>query len=112
MTRRHGTVKWFDTEKGWGFIRLDDGEEVFVHHSDIRVEGFRSLKDGAAVELEVEHMDRGPRARNVDPLERAEAEKEAPAATTGSAATSRTPGTPSLDEQLRGRLSSRFRLDR
>jgi CspA family cold shock protein len=68
MTRLRGTVKWFDTEKGWGFIRLEDGNEVFVHHSDIRGEGFRSLKDGAEVELEVERADRGPRARNVDPI--------------------------------------------
>lgn len=65
MARLRGNVKWFDTEKGWGFIRLEDGEEVFVHHSDIQGEGFRSLKDGAEVELEVERADRGPRARKV-----------------------------------------------
>lgn len=65
MARLRGNVKWFDTEKGWGFIRLEDGDEVFVHHSDIQGEGFRSLKDGAEVELEVERADRGPRARNV-----------------------------------------------
>jgi len=65
MARLRGNVKWFDTEKGWGFIKLEDGDEVFVHHSDIQGEGFRSLKDGAEVELEVERADRGPRARNV-----------------------------------------------
>ena len=65
MARLRGNVKWFDTEKGWGFIRLEDGNEVFVHHSDIQGDGFRSLKDGAEVELEVEQADRGPRARNV-----------------------------------------------
>ncbi len=65
MARLRGTVKWFDPEKGWGFIRLEDGEEVFVHHSDIQGEGFRSLKDGSEVELEIERADRGPRARRV-----------------------------------------------
>ena len=68
MARERGNVKWFDTEKGWGFIRLEGGEEVFVHHSDIQSEGFRSLKDGAEVELEIERADRGPRARNVVPI--------------------------------------------
>lgn len=68
MSRLRGAVKWFDPEKGWGFIRLEDGEEVFVHHSDIQGEGFRSLKDGAEVELEVERADRGPRARRVEAL--------------------------------------------
>ncbi len=68
MARLRGSVKWFDPEKGWGFIRLEDGDEVFVHHSDIQGTGFRSLRDGAEVELEVERADRGPRARNVIPL--------------------------------------------
>jgi CspA family cold shock protein len=68
MARLRGSVKWFDPEKGWGFIRLEDGDEVFVHHSDIQGSGFRSLKDGAEVELEVERADRGPRARNVVPI--------------------------------------------
>jgi CspA family cold shock protein len=69
MTRLRGSVKWFDPEKGWGFIRLEDGNEVFVHHSDIQGSGFRSLRDGAEVELDVERADRGPRARNVTRLD-------------------------------------------
>jgi CspA family cold shock protein len=68
MSRLRGSVKWFDPEKGWGFIRLEDGDEVFVHHSDIQGSGFRSLRDGAEVELDVERVERGPRARNVIPL--------------------------------------------
>jgi len=68
MSRLRGSVKWFDPEKGWGFIRLEDGNEVFVHHSDIQGTGFRSLRDGAEVELDVERVERGPRARNVIPL--------------------------------------------
>jgi cold shock CspA family protein len=70
MKRERGTVKWFSSEKGWGFIRLDDsGEEVFVHHSAIQGEGFVSLRQGEAVELVVEHEDRGPRARDVVSLD-------------------------------------------
>jgi CspA family cold shock protein len=65
MGRVRGTVKWFDPEKGWGFIRLDSGQEIFVHHSDIQGEGFRTLKDGEPVEFEVEKAERGPRARRV-----------------------------------------------
>ena len=68
MARLRGSVKWFDPEKGWGFIRLESGDEVFVHHSDIQGSGFRSLRDGAEVELDVEGAERGPRARNVIPL--------------------------------------------
>jgi CspA family cold shock protein len=68
MSRLRGSVKWFDPEKGWGFIRLEDGDEVFVHHSDIQGSGFRSLRDGAEVELDIERVERGPRARNVIPL--------------------------------------------
>jgi CspA family cold shock protein len=84
MARLRGSVKWFDPEKGWGFIRLEDGDEVFVHHSDIEGTGFRSLRDGAEVELDVERAERGPRARNVIPLGGETAE---PAPSTGSTRT-------------------------
>lgn len=58
-------MKWFSREKGWGFIRLASGEEVFVHHSDIEGEGFVSLEDDQTVEFVVEEMEKGPRARQV-----------------------------------------------
>lgn len=63
-----GTVKWFDGKKGFGFIVSDDGgSELFVHHSDIQMEGFKNLNDGQAVEFEVGEGKKGPCAQNVKP---------------------------------------------
>ena len=61
----NGTVKWFNDAKGFGFIQVDDGTEVFVHHNDIQAEGFKSLAEGEAVSFEVVQGDKGPRATNV-----------------------------------------------
>jgi cold shock protein len=61
-----GTVKWFSDEKGFGFITPDDGsQDVFVHHSAIVGDGYRSLEEGAKVSYETEAGDKGPRAANV-----------------------------------------------
>ena len=68
MEKQRGTVKWFSREKGWGFIRLESGDEIFVHHSDIEGEGFVSLEDDEPVEFTIEEMDKGPRARDVRSL--------------------------------------------
>jgi CspA family cold shock protein len=65
MNRERGTVKWFSREKGWGFLRRENGEEIFVHHSDIEGEGHVTLVDEEEVEFGVEDMDKGPRAREV-----------------------------------------------
>jgi CspA family cold shock protein len=63
-----GTVKWFDSKKGFGFIIPDDGgKELFVHHSDIETDGFANLDDGQAVEFEVGEGKKGPCAQNVKP---------------------------------------------
>jgi CspA family cold shock protein len=63
-----GTVKWFNEKKGFGFITPDDGsEDLFVHHSNIDGEGFRSLQDGQAVEYEVGEGRKGPQATTVRP---------------------------------------------
>lgn len=69
MDRQRGTVKWFSRDKGWGFIQLQSGEDIFVHHSDIVGEGFVTLEDGEAVEFSVEEMEKGPRARDVRTLD-------------------------------------------
>jgi len=60
-----GTVKWFNDQKGFGFIERESGDDVFVHFSAIKSEGFKSLKDGQDVEFEVVEGDRGPQAANV-----------------------------------------------
>jgi CspA family cold shock protein len=63
-----GTVKWFDGKKGFGFIVPDDGgSELFVHHNDIEMEGFKNLSDGQAVEFEVGEGKKGPCAQAVKP---------------------------------------------
>ena len=63
-----GKVKWFNEKKGFGFITPDDGsEDLFVHHSNIEGQGFRSLQDGQAVEYEVGEGRKGPQATNVHP---------------------------------------------
>ncbi|MDC0559106.1 cold shock domain-containing protein [Candidatus Izimaplasma bacterium] len=60
-----GTVKWFNSEKGYGFITSEDGLDIFVHFTAITGEGFKSLEEGAKVEFEVVEGDRGPQAANV-----------------------------------------------
>lgn len=64
--RETGTVKWFDGGKGYGFITREQGEDVFVHYSSIRGEGFRSLDEGARVEFTVVEGSKGPQAEDVE----------------------------------------------
>ncbi len=60
-----GKVKWFNTEKGYGFISGEDGKDIFVHYSHINQEGYKSLDEGQDVEFEVAELDKGLQARNV-----------------------------------------------
>ena len=60
-----GKVKWFNAEKGYGFLEREDGGDVFVHFSAIKAEGFKSLEEGQAVEFDIVEGDRGPQAANV-----------------------------------------------
>jgi cold shock protein len=65
-----GTVKWFSDEKGFGFVAPDEpGKDLFVHHSAIAGDGFKSLAEGAKVSFEAEADNKGPRAVNVRPLD-------------------------------------------
>ena len=60
-----GTVKWFNAEKGYGFITSDEGKDIFVHYSAIQADGFRSLEEGQKVSFEIVESDRGQQAANV-----------------------------------------------
>ncbi len=63
--REQGVVKWFNNEKGYGFVSRDSGGDVFVHQSAIQADGFRSLNEGDKIEFEVERGPKGLRAQNV-----------------------------------------------
>ena len=65
---KQGTVKWFNAEKGFGFIEVEGENDVFVHFSAINQEGYKSLEEGQSVEFEVVEGDRGPQAANVGKL--------------------------------------------
>lgn len=60
-----GTVKWFNAEKGFGFIATEEGQDVFAHFSQIQADGFKSLEDGQKVSFDVEEGQRGPQAVNI-----------------------------------------------
>jgi len=63
-----GVVKWFSAAKGYGFIKQEDGQDLFVHFSSINMPGYKTLMEGDRVSFEVEETDRGPQAKNVTKL--------------------------------------------
>lgn len=63
-----GVVKWFSAAKGYGFIKQENGQDLFVHFSSINMQGFRTLQEGDRVSFEIEETDRGPQAKNVTKL--------------------------------------------
>ncbi len=63
-----GTVKWFNDSKGFGFITPENGDDVFVHHTAIQAEGFKSLSEGDQVEFDIEEGEKGSKAANVTKL--------------------------------------------
>ena len=63
-----GTVKWFNAEKGYGFIAVDGGADVFVHYSAIQMDGYRTLEEGQRVEFEISQGQKGPQAAMVRAL--------------------------------------------
>ena len=76
MQRDTGTVKWFSSEKGFGFIKREDGSDVFVHHSGISGNGFKTLNEGERVEFEILQEPKGLKAYNVVRMEVAEGDDE------------------------------------
>ena len=78
MTRSSGTVKWFSAEKGFGFIRQEDGSDVFVHHSGISGSGFKTLNEGERVEFEILQEPKGMKAYNVVRLDAPEGGEQQP----------------------------------
>lgn len=67
--RSRGVVKWFQNAKGYGFIERDEGDDVFVHHTDIDMEGYRTLEEGERVEFDLLQTEEGPRAERVRRLD-------------------------------------------
>ena len=80
MAQYSGTVKWFNNAKGYGFLGHDGGSDVFVHYSSIQLDGYKSLKEGDAVDFDIIQGDKGPQADKVmrsGGLENAELQKPA-----------------------------------
>ena len=67
--RETGTVKWFNNRRGYGFIEREEGEDLFVHHSAIQMEGYRTLREGQRVSFAVQQGDKGPEAATVVPVD-------------------------------------------
>jgi CspA family cold shock protein len=114
MSRETGKVKWFSNEKGYGFIERDGLDDVFVHHSEIQMDGFRTLDAGEPVEFELISGEKGPKAQQVV---RAEHVGAGAGAGNGASFSARNPlegdhepseDSPTLTEQLKSKFGRRL----
>ena len=110
--RQAGNVKWFSNEKGYGFIQREGLEDVFVHHTEITMDGFRTLDAGESVEFEITPGERGPKARNVHRAGRNGSDGSGRSPRTGSrtngSSIGSTNGSLSIVQQIRQKIVSRF----
>jgi cold shock protein len=114
MARETGTVKWFSRDKGYGFIHTSSGEDVFAHHSEITGDGFRTLRQGEAVEFEIMTSPKGPKARQivrVNGTDEANGSDSGRPAAAGAVAGGK-PERNSLAGHIMARLGGRFFRDR
>lgn len=117
MSRETGRVKWFSNEKGYGFIERDGLDDVFVHHSEIQMDGFRTLDAGEPVEFDLISSEKGPKAQHVVRAEQAEQVGAAVGAGNGAPLAGGNPfngdrdpseDSPTLTEQLKSKFSRRL----
>lgn len=111
MPRETGKVKWFSNEKGYGFIERDGREDVFVHHSEIEMDGYRTLDAGEPVEFDLVAGEKGPKAQKVvrtSPEGAAVGDRGGMETGPGHAGEPGTDASSTLAEQLRDKLGRRF----
>ncbi len=65
---QNGTIKWFNAKKGYGFITADDGKEIFMHYTALKMEGYKTINEGEKVQFEITNGEKGPQADNVTKL--------------------------------------------
>ncbi len=106
--REAGNVKWFSNEKGYGFIQRDGLEDVFVHHTEITMDGFRTLDAGEQVWFEITPGARGPKAKNVHRAGTNGTNGASRRQTNGARTNGATNGSLSLVQQIRQKIANRF----
>jgi len=65
---QNGTIKWFNAKKGYGFITADDGKEIFMHYTALKMDGYKTINEGEKVQFEITNGEKGPQADNVTKL--------------------------------------------
>ncbi len=110
MSRESGRVKWFSNEKGYGFIEREGRQDVFVHHSEIEMDGYRTLEAGEPVEFDLVPSDKGPKAQRVTRVSPAAVAVGVGGVENGHGHNGGGPAesAPTLAEQLKDKLGRRF----